>query len=63
MDDDLLYFNGINGATGDYLLPPMSPEELGRIALGEKWDPALFNELKIPPLPGRRSDFRPESRA
>ncbi len=47
MDDDLLYFNGINGATGDYLLPPMSPEDLGRIALGEKWDPALFNELKF----------------
>ena len=47
MDDDLLYFNGINGATGGYLLPPMSPEELGRIALGEKWDPVLFNELKF----------------
>ncbi len=35
MSDATLSFNGINGATGSYLLPPMSAEELSAIARGE----------------------------
>ena len=31
-DQDLLCFNGINGATGDYLLPPLSAHEISGLA-------------------------------
>ena len=31
-----LVFNGINGATGDYLLPAMTPHDVARIAQGER---------------------------
>ena len=31
--DDLLYFNGINGATGDYAFPPLTTHDLARTAL------------------------------
>jgi hypothetical protein len=43
---DKLYFNGINGATGDYELPPMTPNELAAIIAGEEIDEGLLNELK-----------------
>ncbi len=46
MPDPQLYFNGINGATGDYLLPPMELEEMADLILGEKDDPALLRFLK-----------------
>ncbi len=39
-----LVFNGINAATGDYLLPPLPAEVIGQIARGE--------ELEERPLPG-----------
>ena len=31
MSKELLYFNGINGATGEYLTPPMTGEDLSRL--------------------------------
>lgn len=34
-DSTLLYFNGINGATGGYALPPMSRNQLARYVLRE----------------------------
>jgi hypothetical protein len=46
MDAENLVFNGINGTTGEYLLPKMTPDQLARIALGESWDPQELNELK-----------------
>ena len=46
MDTDLLYFNGIDGASGDWLLPPMSPSDVSRVAQGERLDPQHLNELK-----------------
>ena len=46
MDAENLVFNGINGTTGEYLLPKMTPDQLARIALGESWDPQQLNELK-----------------
>jgi hypothetical protein len=46
MDTEGLAFNGVNGVTGDYLLPKMSPGQLARIALGESWDSQDLKELK-----------------
>src|SRR5215472_6237903 len=46
MSTELLVFNGIDGASGDYLLPPMSPQDLSKIARGEPLDPQHLNELK-----------------
>jgi len=43
---ELLYFNGINGATGGYELPPLPPHDIASIALGEELDPAHIRELK-----------------
>jgi hypothetical protein len=47
MSDQLLHFNGINGATGDYLLPPQPPEVISKIAQGETLDQAHVKELKF----------------
>ena len=46
MDAENLVFNGVNGATGEYLLPKLTPQQLARIALGESWDPKALSELK-----------------
>jgi len=46
MSDDLLVFNGIDGASGDYLLPPMTATDVSRVAQGETLDPQHLNELK-----------------
>lgn len=45
MPDELLYFNGVNGATGEYGLPPLSGEQLASVLEGEG-DEALLRELK-----------------
>ena len=41
-----LVFNGIDGATGDYLLPPMTAQEVSKIVQGETPDEAHLRELK-----------------
>jgi hypothetical protein len=46
MSTELLVFNGIDGASGEYLLPPLSPQEISKIAQGEKLDLAHLSELK-----------------
>ena len=46
MPSEELFFNGINGATGSYLLPPMSPQDLSKIARGETLDESHLLELK-----------------
>jgi hypothetical protein len=46
MDADLLFFNGINGASGEYLLPPMTPQDVSKIAQGEALDARHLQELK-----------------
>ena len=43
---ELLYFNGINGATGDYGLPPMTGEQLSGFIQGEA-RPENLAELKF----------------
>ncbi|MFZ1025498.1 MAG: hypothetical protein WAN66_04690 [Limnoraphis robusta] len=53
MITEQLFFNGINGGTGEYLLPPLTPEQIAKIAQGqeeeEEKDPehrAHLDELK-----------------
>src|SRR5258708_6292960 len=45
MDTDLLVFNGINGASGRYLLPPMSPGDVVKLARGGSVDPYHRSDL------------------
>ncbi len=44
--DGKLVFNGINGATGEYLLPPMSAAELAALARAAPTDPERAGELQ-----------------
>jgi hypothetical protein len=46
LSPELLTFNGINAATGAYLLPPLTLQELSPLAQGEVLDPAHLSELK-----------------
>ena len=46
MSIDELYFNGIDGSSGGYLLPPLSPQELSSFARGEPPDPKHLADLK-----------------
>lgn len=46
MASELLYFNGINGGNGEYLMPPVSPRFLSTIARGETIPPELLQEFK-----------------
>jgi len=41
-----LFFNGINGASGDYELPPMTPHQLAQVVSGEEIDEGFLSELK-----------------
>jgi len=61
MDTEELYFNGIDGASGDYLLPPLTPEQLAKIAQGEEFDPIELSELqkKDMHVKGLEPDFAP----
>lgn len=45
MADDVFVFNGIDAASGRYLLPPFSPSEVARVALGEKLDKEHLRQL------------------
>ncbi|YCM44598.1 DNA/RNA non-specific endonuclease [Verrucomicrobiaceae bacterium 227] len=44
--EEELYINGINGASGSYLTPPLSNHDIAEIAKGEELDPAHLAELK-----------------
>ncbi len=46
MPTEELFFNGIDGKTGGYLLPPMSSQDLSKIARGESLDENHLVELK-----------------
>ena len=39
MDPNPLYFNGINGSRGGYLMPPRSAHEVSALAQGKPIDP------------------------
>jgi hypothetical protein len=61
MSTEEIYFNGINGATGEYLLPPLTAEQIAKIAQGEEFDPIELSELKKKDLhvKGQEPDFAP----
>ncbi len=46
MDTDLLILNGINGATGEYLTPPLASKDISALAQGHSLDPLHLSELK-----------------
>jgi len=46
MSKESLIFNGINGATGDYLLPEMKSKQISEIARGEEQDDEYNKELR-----------------
>ncbi len=46
MSSDLLYFNGVDGSSGSYLLPPLSPAAVTAIATGAPMNDAQLKELK-----------------
>jgi hypothetical protein len=43
---EFLIFNGIDARTGGYLLPPLAPEQVSKLAQGERLEPAHLNELR-----------------
>jgi len=45
-DEDLLYFNGIDITSGEYLQPPISAADVCRMAQEEKFDSRHLNELE-----------------
>lgn len=45
-DEELLYFNGINGATGDYETLPLPLDKLAQIAKGETLDEQDLKDLQ-----------------
>jgi hypothetical protein len=47
MSADTLMFNGINGASGDYLLPSMTAEQMSGIIRGEPQDLEQLQELRM----------------
>jgi hypothetical protein len=46
MSADMLVFNGIDGASGDYLLPSMTPGQISKIIQGEQLDPEQIKDLR-----------------
>ena len=46
MSSERLVFNGINGATGDYLLPAMTSAQLSAVVRGDEQDREHVRELK-----------------
>lgn len=46
MSDALLYFNGVNVSTGEYLTPPLPTEQVAQIARGESFAPEHLQELQ-----------------
>lgn len=47
MTSEPLVFNGINGATGDYLLDSLTSEAIARVARGQPVDPAELKDIRI----------------
>lgn len=61
MSEEPLFFNGIDAATGEYLLPPLTAEQVSKIACDEEFDPGHLSELKKKDLhvKGIDPDFAP----
>jgi len=50
--DDLLYFNGVDGATGDYETPPLTLEQLSKVAQGGKVEKPVSGPVNYIPKEG-----------
>jgi hypothetical protein len=50
--DDLLYFNGIDGATGEYETPPLTLEQLSKVAQGGRVEKAFEGPPHFAPKEG-----------
>src|SRR5215831_17454875 len=46
MNENRLFFNGLNAATGDYLLPGLTPQQISAVARGEPQDSKQVAELR-----------------
>lgn len=46
MISEHFFVNGIDGASGDYLLPPLTPQDISAVARGQPRDPKQIDELK-----------------
>ena len=46
MFEGQFYCNGIDGSTGEYLLPPLTSQQISHVAQGESFDPPHLSELK-----------------
>lgn len=62
MAEEKIYFNGIDGSTGEYLFPPLSTEQLAKVATGEEFDDSEIKELtqKNRQVKGLDVDFAPK---
>ena len=45
MSGEQFFFNGIDATTGNYLLPPLTAEQVAAMATEETFDPAHLSEL------------------
>src|SRR4051794_9889620 len=45
-EEPMLWFNGLDGRSGDYLMPPVPPRQLADFALGARTDLARVRELQ-----------------
>jgi hypothetical protein len=61
MDDNLLCFNGLDGASGEYLLPPQPAEVIAAVARGEEFDAVNLEFLKRWWARVSQADFAPTS--
>jgi hypothetical protein len=41
------FFHGINGRVGIILLPPLTTEQVSRIAQGEEFDPEHLDDIQL----------------
>lgn len=46
-NETLLFLNGINGASGEYDLPPQRPQDIARIARGQPIETAVQKDIQI----------------
>jgi hypothetical protein len=61
MDEPRLHVNGINGATGDYLVPPLTLEDAAALAAGRPPEKGLIAWLKkFIPRPGAPKSALPD---
>ncbi|WP_437302821.1 hypothetical protein [Sorangium sp. So ce388] len=59
MSERVFFVNGIDAGTGEYMLPPLSPATLSRVARGDRLDRALLAKLRNFDARARGKHFGP----